>query len=62
MHYESKSVATQLNGPIWIGWTYWYGGGKHSNPSEIEWMDGAYYLGVEEEEKTVTVQTFTKVG
>lgn len=58
-HYESKSVASLIDGR-WIGWTYWYGGGKHGEPEAIDWMDEAYFLDVTEEEKVVTVRTFTK--
>lgn len=53
-HYESKSVATQIDGE-WIGWTFWYGGGKHGNPED------AYLLNCQEEQKLVTIQTFTKI-
>lgn len=49
-HYESKSVAIQLDDGSWVGWTYWYGGGKHGNPEEIDWMDDAYDLKVVGEE------------
>ena len=31
-HYESKSVAASLSDGTWVGWTYWYGGGKHGEP------------------------------
>lgn len=58
-HYESKSVATQVNGQ-WVGWTYWYGGGKHGEPEAIDWMDQAYFLDCVEEQKTVTIRTFSK--
>lgn len=58
-HYESKSVATKV-GDKWVGWTYWYGGGKHAEPDAIDWMDKAYFLDCVEEKKLVTVQTFTK--
>lgn len=57
-HYESKSVAKQF-GEHWIGWTYWYGGGKHGEPSAVEWIDDAYFLNVKEETKVV--QVFAKV-
>jgi hypothetical protein len=60
-HYECKEVATQLHDGTWIGWTYWYGGGKHGNPGEIEWMPYAYELTCKEEVKTMTVHTFSKV-
>lgn len=59
-HYETKSVASIMPDGTWVGWTYWYGGGKHGNPEEIEWMEDAYDLTVTEEEKVVTVRTFTK--
>ena len=28
-HYEAKSVAAKAPDGSWLGWTYWYGGGKH---------------------------------
>lgn len=59
-HYESKSVATKLRDGSWVGWTYWYGGGKHGNPEEIPWMGDAYELDVVEEQKMVTVYNFTR--
>jgi hypothetical protein len=59
-HYESRSVATQMLDGSWVGWTYWYGGGKHGDPGAIEWIEDAYPLNVHEEEKLVVVRTFTK--
>lgn len=60
-HYESKSVARKLKSGDWVGWTYWYGGGKHGEPEAIDWMCEAYDLDVAEEEKTVIVRTFKKM-
>ena len=57
-HYESKAVAMKFPDGSWVGWTYWYGGGKHGEPSSIEWMDDAYDVDCHEEEKMVVVQTF----
>ena len=37
-HYESKSVAAKAPNGLWVGWTYWYGGGKHSEPEAIGWI------------------------
>lgn len=59
-HYEAKSVASKLPDGSWVGWTYWYGGGKHGEPEAIDWMEDAYDLSCVEEEKLVTVRTFTK--
>ena len=59
-YYESKSVAKKLSDERWVGWTYWYGGGKHGNPEEMDWIPYAYFLDVTEEEKVMTVYTFEK--
>ena len=59
-HYESKSVAAKMLDGSWVGWTYWYGGGKHGEPEEIDWIEDAYNLSCTEEEKLVLVRTFTK--
>ena len=37
-HYESKAVAAKLSDGSWVGWTYWYGGGKHGEPGSVPWM------------------------
>ena len=60
-HYESRSVAMQAPDGTWVGWTYWYGGGKHGEPEAVEWVNESYDLDVKEEEKLVIVRTFTKV-
>lgn len=60
-HYESRSVARKLSDGSWVGWTYWYGGGKHGDPESIDWIEDAYDLTCVEETKTVVVKTFTIV-
>lgn len=55
-NYETKSVAKELLNGKWVGYTYWYGGGKHGNPEEIEWMEDSYFLGYEE--KVITKKYF----
>lgn len=60
-HYESKAVAAKLPDGSWVGWTYWYGGGKHGEPEAIDWIGDAYDLNCVEEEKLVVVRTFAKV-
>lgn len=59
-HYESKSVAAKVNG-VWIGWTYWYGGGKHGEPEAIDWWEDAYFLEVEEKEVKIIERTWKKL-
>jgi hypothetical protein len=60
-HYESRSVGAALPDGSLVGWTYWYGGGKHGEPEAIDWMEDAYGLVVEKEEMVV-VKTYKKVG
>jgi hypothetical protein len=57
-HYESDAVAAKAPDGSWVGWTYFYGGGKHGEPMEMDWMDDAYSVTVTEEQKMVTVRTF----
>ena len=57
-HYESKAVAMKYLDGSWVGWTHWYGGGKHGEPEAIEWMGEAYEVNCTEEEKMVVVRTF----
>jgi hypothetical protein len=56
-HHSASSVASQF-GDKWVGWTYWYGGGKHGEPKSIEWMEDAYF--VEAKEETKVFLAFTK--
>jgi hypothetical protein len=58
-HYESKAVAAQAPDGSWVGWIYWYGGGKHGEPGAIDWVEDAYDVACVEEQKMVTVRTFT---
>ena len=58
-HYESRSVASEMSDGSWVGWTYWYGGGKHANPEDINWINEAY--NVEYVEKQVTIKVFNKI-
>lgn len=56
-HYESRAVAAQLPDGTWVGWTYWYGGGKHGEPQSIPWMEDAYNVSMHEETQVVRVFT-----
>lgn len=58
-HYETDSVGMEYIDGTWIGWTYYYGGGKHGCPEDIEWIDDAYdivCIGVE----VITIKKFKK--
>lgn len=60
-HYESKSVASKMDDGTWVGWIYWYGGGKHGEPEAMDWISDAYFLDCKETTKMVTVRSFSKV-
>lgn len=60
--YESEAVAVKCPSGDWVGFTYWYGGGKWGDPDSIDWMDKAYDVNVIEEQKMVTIQTFSRKG
>lgn len=57
-HYEANAVAERAPDGSWVGWTYWYGGGKHGEPEAMDWIEYAYDLDCHEEQKLVTVRTF----
>ena len=62
-HYEVKSVAMKLEHEDfdgYIGWNYYYGGGKHSNPQELEWVCDAYFLKLVKEEKILIIEKIFK--
>ena len=59
-HYECDSVAAQMPDGSWVGWPYWYGGGKHGEPEAVDWMNHAYDLTCTEEQVMTTKRTFTK--
>jgi len=58
-HYEAREVGIQITDGRWIGWTHWYGGGKHGDPESIDWQPYAYFL--ECTEKLVKVKTWKAV-
>lgn len=59
-HYESEEVAIQCPDGSWVGFTHWYGGGKHGEPESIDWIEHAYDVNVTSTQKMVTINTFTK--
>ena len=54
-HYESRQVARQLDDGTWVAWTYWYGGGKHACPEDVDWIRGAFEVEVRQETRVVNV-------
>lgn len=54
-HYECDYVVRQVEDK-WIGWTYWHGGGKHGEPSAIDWMSDAEFVEVASEEVVSVVE------
>lgn len=56
-HYECDAVAIQV-GDKWVGFNYWYGGGKHGEPEAIDWIDDAYF--VKATPKVITSYDFEK--
>lgn len=54
-NYEANAVAKELPDGTWVGWTYYYGGGKHSEPGAIPWMEDAYTVTAHEETRVVRV-------
>jgi len=58
---EAKAVAAKLPDGSWVGWTYYYGGGKHGQPEEMPWIDGAYDVSCVEQEIVAIHRTFAVV-
>ena len=60
----SRNYETEINAHLiddqWVGFVYYFAGGKHSEPGAIPWMEDAFLLDCKEELITVTKRTFTK--
>lgn len=54
-HYECKSVAKKLFDGTWVGFDYYYGGGKYGQPSEMPWLENAYFLKHSQQTKVIDV-------
>lgn len=59
--YDADMVATQMDDGSWVGWTYWHGGGRHGEPSAIQWMEDAIELSCVETEKVIIERTFSTI-
>jgi hypothetical protein len=53
-HYECDFHAIEVCGK-WIGFNYWHGGGKHGEPSAIDWISDAVFLDCKQEARVVNV-------
>lgn len=60
MHAANHPHTLHLCESVWVGWTHYYGGGKHSDPDSIPWMNEAYDVNCTEEQVMTTRRTFTK--
>ncbi len=56
-HYECAQVAKKLDNGKSVSWTYWYGGGKHSEPDAIDWMEYAYFVDCEQVQTIKNIYT-----
>ena len=54
-YVESEAVAIPVTGipSLYIGWTYFFGGGKYSEPNAIEWMENCYLVKAKDRVQTV---------
>lgn len=59
-YYEVDFVIKKIDDK-WIGWHYWYGGGKHGEPEAIDWVGDAVFVNLKSEEEILTVvRTFER--
>jgi hypothetical protein len=56
---ETDILAKKIDG-VWTAWVYEYGGGKHFEVSPFDWIEDAFFVDCKEEEKVMTVRTFSK--
>jgi hypothetical protein len=54
-YFAAESHAIKLQDGGWVGWTFYYGGGKHDEPDAVDWMPDAYEVEMTEETKVVQV-------
>lgn len=68
-HYEVDYHVKEFTGVTengetiskWVGWNYYYGGGKHAYPEDIDWIPDAEFLKVSSEAAfTVIKRTFER--
>lgn len=59
-YYCYQEVAKKITGSkdLYLGWTYYFGGGKHAQPDQVEWMEDCYLLKCREVEETRIVKVY----
>lgn len=60
-HYECNMTAVQC-GDKWVAFPYWYGGGKHGEPSAMSWLDDESVRFVTMHEETRVVRVFSEAA
>lgn len=62
-YYCYQDVAKKITGSedLYLGWTYYFGGGKHAQPDQVEWMEDCYLLTCREVEETRIIKIYEKV-
>lgn len=62
-YYCYRDVAIPITGrdDLYLAWTYYFGGGKHAQPWDVEWMEDCYLLRCREVEETRIVKVYEKV-
>lgn len=59
-HYEVDSKAIKID-DIWVQFDYYYGGGKHSEPEDFDYIHHAKIVDCEETQVTVTQYNFSEI-
>lgn len=62
-YYCFQEVAKLITGldDLYLGWTYYFGGGKHSQPEQVEWMADCYLLKCKEIKEIKIVKIYEKL-
>lgn len=59
-HYVVDYVVRKIDDK-WVGWHYYYGGGKHGEPESFDWIGDAEFVELESEKEVVqTIRTFKR--
>lgn len=57
--YQRRERVLNLGGQLFVGYTYWYGGGEYGNPASIDWIGFTYF--VKHRRETVEVDVFDPI-